>query len=161
MLTRQKAHLDLYARALEERNVTIEVSGAQAGPEEELRELILLLETLIDPGNPVNVVAVLTGLFFGLDHEQLAAHALAGGRFDFTYLPQDPGRTGDRSPGDAVPGDQASSDDIPRGNASGDAAPRGNASSDDDLAEDAPETEVARALATLHDWWKESRREPG
>ena len=49
VLTRKKAHLDLYARALEERNVTIEVSGAQAGPEEELRELVLLLETLIDP----------------------------------------------------------------------------------------------------------------
>ena len=157
VLTRQKAHLDLYARALEERNVTIEVSGAQAGPEEELRELILLLGTLIDPGNPVNVVAVLTGLFFGLDHEQLATYGLAGGRFDFTYLPKDPGRVEDASPGDAVPG--------------------GDASGDDGLAEDAPETEVARAsdtgevfcepgtevagaLATLHDWWKESRREP-
>ena len=113
VLTRQKAHLDLYARALEERNVTIEVSGARARPEEELRELILLLETLIDPGNSVNVVAVLTGLFFGLDHEQLAAHALGGGRFDFTYL-----------------------------------------------REDAPNGETARALATLHDWWRESRREP-
>ena len=113
VLTFQKAHLDLYARALEERNVTIEVSGAQAGPEEELRELILLLQTLIDPGNPVNVVAVLTGLFFGLDHEQLASHALAEGRFDFTWF-----------------------------------------------GEDAPDTEVTRALATLHDWWKESRREP-
>ena len=32
VLTRQKAHLDLYARALEERNVTIEVSGAAGGP---------------------------------------------------------------------------------------------------------------------------------
>lgn len=113
VLTRKKAHLDLYARALEERNVTIEVSGAQAGPEEELRELALLLETLIDPGNPVNVVAVLTGLFFGLDHEQLAQHALAGGRFDFT------------------------------------SRPRG-----------VPDSEVAEALAVLHEWWKESRREP-
>ena len=119
ILTHQKAHLDLYARALEERNVTIEVSGAQAGPEEELRELTLVLKTLIDPGDPVNVVAVLTGLFFGLDHEQLAAHALAGGRFDFTYPP-------------------------------GDAAPD----------ENAPDTEVTRALATLHAWWRESRREP-
>lgn len=115
VLTRQKRHLDLYARALERRNVTIEVSGAQAGPEEELRELILLLQTLIDPGDPVNVVAVLTGLFFGLDHEQLAQHALTGGRFEFT------------------------------------AAPRGD---------DAPDGEVARALATLHEWWKESRVEP-
>jgi ATP-dependent helicase/nuclease subunit A len=115
VLTRQKKHLDLYARALERRNVTIEVSGAQAGPEEELRELILLLRTLIDPGNPVNVVAVLTGLFFGLDHEQLAQHALTGGRFEFT------------------------------------AAPRGDG---------APDGEAARALATLHDWWKESRVEP-
>lgn len=113
VLTRKKAQLDRYARALEERNVTIDVSGAQAGPEEELRELILLLETLIDPGNPVSVVAVLTGLFFGLDHEMLVAHALAGGRFDFTFR-----------------------------------------------AEDAPDTEVTGALATLNDWWRESRRAP-
>ena len=122
VLTRKKAHLDLYARALEERNVTIEVSGAQAGPEEELRELVLLLETLIDPGNPVNVVAVLTGLFFGLDHEQLAQHALAGGRFDFTSRPRD----------------------------RGDVSPAG----------DTPAREVVEAIATLHEWWKESRREP-
>lgn len=124
VLTRKKAHLDLYARALEERNVTIEVSGAQAGPEEELRELVLLLETLIDPGNPVNVVAVLTGLFFGLDHEQLAEHALAGGRFDFTSGPRDRDRDEDGTAGDA------------------------------------PARQVAEALATLHEWWKESRREP-
>ena len=124
VLTRKKAHLDAYARALEERNVTIEVSGAQAGPEEELRELVLLLETLIDPGNPVNVVAVLTGLFFGLDHEQLAQHALAGGRFDFTSSPRDRDRDEDGSGGDT------------------------------------PAREVAEAIATLHEWWKESRREP-
>ncbi|MDE0073965.1 MAG: UvrD-helicase domain-containing protein [Gammaproteobacteria bacterium] len=129
VLTRKKAHLDAYARALEERNVTIEVSGAQAGPEEELRELVLLLETLIDPGNPVNVVAVLTGLFFGLDHEQLAQHALAGGRFDFTSRSRD--RDGDVSPRDE------------------DISPR-----------DASATEVVEAIATLHEWWKESRREP-
>lgn len=122
VLTRKKAHLDLYARALEERNVTIEVSGAQAGPEEELRELVLLLETLIDPGNPVNAVAVLTGLFFGLDHEQLAEHALAGGRFDFTSRPRD--RDGDGAGGDTS------------------------------------DSNVAEALAVLHEWWRESRREP-
>ncbi|MDE0358903.1 MAG: UvrD-helicase domain-containing protein [Gammaproteobacteria bacterium] len=124
VLTRKKAHLDLYARALEERNVTIEVSGAQAGPEEELRELALLLETLIDPGNPVNVVAVLTGLFFGLDHEQLAQHALAGGRFEFTSRPRNRDREEDGAGGDT------------------------------------PRTEVTKALAVLHEWWKESRREP-
>ena len=128
VLTRKKAHLDLYARALEERNVTIEVSGAQAGPEEELREVVLLLETLIDPGNPVNVVAVLTGLFFGLDHEQLAQHALAGGRFDFTSRPRDRGLDGDED-GDGSGGGM-------------------------------PDSKVAEALAVLHEWWKESRREP-
>ena len=124
VLTRKKAHLDLYARALEERNVTIEVSGAQAGPEEELRELVLLLQTLIDPGNPVNVVAVLTGLFFGLDHEQLAQHALTGGRFEFTSSPRDEDRDEDGPAGDT------------------------------------PAREVVEAITTLHEWWKESRREP-
>jgi ATP-dependent helicase/nuclease subunit A len=49
----------------------------------------VILECLIDPGDPVAVVAALVGLFFGLDYETLVAHRLEGGGFD-------PMRPGDR-----------------------------------------------------------------
>ena len=127
--------------------MTIEVSGAQAGPEEELHELKLLLETLIDPGNPVNVVAVLTGLFFGLDHEQLVRHALAGGRFDFTFRPRVEGREDDGSARDAPARREPGTSREPAGEGAG-------------RAGDPPAREVEEALDTLHEWWRESRREP-
>ena len=39
-------------------------------------ELTLLLESLSDPGNPVLTLAVLEGLFFGIDHDTLHEHAV-------------------------------------------------------------------------------------
>ncbi len=52
------------------------------GVELELEELLALLECMIDPTDPVKVVAVLVGLFFGLDHQRLVDHRLGGGSFD-------------------------------------------------------------------------------
>ena len=83
ILTRTKHYLAAYARALEARGVPVQVSGAGVGVEEEVRELVTLLVCMIDPTHPVKVVAVLVGLFFGLDHERLLAHRLAGGSFEF------------------------------------------------------------------------------
>lgn len=82
VLTRQKAALARYARALEARNLPVQVTGAGVGIEEELRELLALLHALADPGDAVGVVTVLTGLFFGLDLEALTDHRLRGGGFD-------------------------------------------------------------------------------
>jgi ATP-dependent helicase/nuclease subunit A len=86
ILTRTTHYLAAYARALEGRGVPVQVSGAGVGVELELRELVALLECMIDPTHPVKVVAVLVGLFFGLDHERLLAHRLAGGSFDVVGL---------------------------------------------------------------------------
>jgi ATP-dependent helicase/nuclease subunit A len=82
ILTRAKARLDEYARALEAHSLPVEVTGAGVGAEEEIRELIVVLESLLDPSNPVKVVAALVGLCFGLDYERLLAHRLEGGGFD-------------------------------------------------------------------------------
>lgn len=82
ILTRTTHYLATYARALEARGVPVQVSGAGVGVELELRELVTLLECMIDPTHPVKVVAVLVGLFFGLDHEHLVTHGLEGGSFD-------------------------------------------------------------------------------
>lgn len=81
ILTRTRHQLAAFAHALERNHVPYEISGAGIGLEEELRELILLLRALADPGNPVLTVAVLEGMFFGIDHNVLHEHALAGGHF--------------------------------------------------------------------------------
>jgi ATP-dependent helicase/nuclease subunit A len=82
VLTRTRLRLDRYAAALEARNLPVQVSGAGVGVEEVVAELKLLLEALADPDDAAKTVAVLVGLFFGLDHDQLLAHALAGRSFD-------------------------------------------------------------------------------
>jgi ATP-dependent helicase/nuclease subunit A len=91
ILTRTTHYLATYARALEAHGIPVQVSGAGVGAEREIRELATLLACMIDPTHPVKVVAVLVGLFFGLDHERLLAHRLAGGSFDVVR----PGRRGD------------------------------------------------------------------
>ncbi|HKJ01415.1 MAG TPA: UvrD-helicase domain-containing protein, partial [Longimicrobiales bacterium] len=82
VLTRVTRGLSVYARAMEEYGIPVQVTGAGVGVEHELEELLALLECMIDPTDPVKVVAVLVGLFFGVDHERLLAHRLAGGSFD-------------------------------------------------------------------------------
>lgn len=92
LLTNRKATLQVYARALEARDVPVEVSGSAVGLEEELHELVILLEALSDPSDPTLTVAVLLGLFFGLDYEQLLAHKVACGTLKdaFSFLREKP-----------------------------------------------------------------------
>jgi ATP-dependent helicase/nuclease subunit A len=77
LLTRNTRHLARYASALEARNVPMQVTGAGVGGPDsiELEEFRLLLRALVDPGDPTLVLAVLVGLFFGIDFEQLTQHA--------------------------------------------------------------------------------------
>ncbi|MGE0160277.1 MAG: UvrD-helicase domain-containing protein [Gemmatimonadales bacterium] len=82
VLARNKARLGAYARALEARDLPVEVTGAGVGAEEEIRELLVLLRCMIDPTNPVRVVAALVGLCFGIDYERLVVHRLEGGGLD-------------------------------------------------------------------------------
>jgi ATP-dependent helicase/nuclease subunit A len=91
VLTQQKRYLPRYARALEARGVPVQVTGAGLGIETELEELELLLRALADPGDATLTLAVLVGLFFGLDYEQLTTHvADGGGRLSFTHVPESP-----------------------------------------------------------------------
>ncbi len=88
ILARQKAELATYARELEAWRIPVQVTGAGVDRTEELQELLVLLEALADPTDPVRVVAVLVGLLFGLDHDQLVDWVLDAGaerrRFDIT-----------------------------------------------------------------------------
>jgi ATP-dependent helicase/nuclease subunit A len=85
ILTPNTTRLELYASQLESHDVPVQVTGAGVGEREELQELRLLLRALSDPGDATLTVAVLVGLFFGIDYEQLTAHAVdRSGRFRFT-----------------------------------------------------------------------------
>ncbi len=92
VLTKSKGRLEKYAKALEARGVPVDVSGAGVGLEDELRELVILLEALSDPSDATLTVAVLLGLFFGLDYEQLLAHKIACGDLKdaFSFLSEKP-----------------------------------------------------------------------
>ncbi len=76
VLARQKAELATYARTLEAWRIPVQVTGAGVDRTEELQELLVLLEALADPTDPVRVVAVLVGLLFGLEYDQLVDWAL-------------------------------------------------------------------------------------
>jgi ATP-dependent helicase/nuclease subunit A len=98
VLTRTKKWLTTYARAIEARNLPVQVTGAGISLAEELSELRLLLRALADPGDPVLTLAALVGLFFGLDFEQLAEHVLDRGRsLDFVDPPASPETAVDRA----------------------------------------------------------------
>ena len=76
VLARRKNWLSNYGTELEKRGIPFQVSGAGVDISEELQELVTILHALNDPQNTVHTVAVLVGLFFGIDHEQLTAHRL-------------------------------------------------------------------------------------
>ena len=82
VLTRNKARIDAYARALEARGLPVEVTGGGIGAEEEIHELLVILRCMVDPTNPVGVVAALVGLCFGIDYERLVVHREEGGSWD-------------------------------------------------------------------------------
>lgn len=82
ILTKVRARIEIYARALEAHSLPVQVTGAGVGVEEEIRELEVLLRCMIDPSNSVQVVAALVGLFFGIDYERLVSHRQEGGGFD-------------------------------------------------------------------------------
>jgi ATP-dependent helicase/nuclease subunit A len=94
VLTPNTRWLRDYAAALERRNIPVQVTGARVGGPDsvELHELRLLLRSLSDPGDSSLVVAVLVGLLFGIDYEQLAGHAesATGAPFSFTAFRAEP-----------------------------------------------------------------------
>ena len=81
VLTRTRKHLGIYARALEDRNLPVEVSGAGVGFEDELEALLLLFRCLADPAHEVRVVGVLTGPLFGVTLDRLVEYRDGKGSF--------------------------------------------------------------------------------
>lgn len=96
ILAYKKDALQEYARALEALGIPVQVTGGALGVDDDIADLILLLRALGDPDNPVLTLAVLVGSHFGLSHDQLYEHHLAGGTFAFNDRKEQPeGPVGD------------------------------------------------------------------
>jgi ATP-dependent helicase/nuclease subunit A len=88
ILFRYKKMMDLYARELELRGVPYEIAGGGAFSEsEDLRDLLPLLEAIVDPDDPVSLAATLRGPLFGVDDDALYRFHRAGGRFHLFVPP--------------------------------------------------------------------------
>lgn len=88
ILTRTRKYLSVYARALEDRGLPIEVSGTGVGFEDELRALLVLFRCLADPAHAVLVLAALTGPFFGLTLDRLVRYRDGGGGLAIDFEPE-------------------------------------------------------------------------
>jgi ATP-dependent helicase/nuclease subunit A len=66
VLTARRDALQHYATAIARHGLPVTTSGAALPQEWELRELVVLLQALADPSNPILVAAALEGLFVGL-----------------------------------------------------------------------------------------------
>lgn len=86
IVTRMKKHLALYAKKLGELGIPHQVTGGAAlGDIPELALLSQCLTAVLEPENPVALVAVLRGELFGLSDTDLYAFRRAGGRFDYRH----------------------------------------------------------------------------
>ena len=84
ILLRYKAHLPIYARALEARGIPYEISGGSAFNESrELAHLLNLLAAVADPEDQVSLVATLRGIFYGISDDLLYRFRIAGGFFSY------------------------------------------------------------------------------
>ena len=87
ILTRTRKFLSVYARALEDRNLPVEVSGTGVGFEDELRAFLLLFKCLADPEHRTRVLAALTGPFFGLSLDRIVRYRDNGGSLSIDFKP--------------------------------------------------------------------------
>jgi len=82
ILLRKKKDMKVYARAFEDQQIPVEVSGAGAfGDSQEVLQLALLLRAIADPQDGVSLVGVLRGPLFGLSDRDLFAYRQADGWF--------------------------------------------------------------------------------
>ena len=84
ILFRYKKNMDIYARSLEAKGIPYEVSGSDAfSASPDIAAIVVLLQALLDPTDPVHAVAALRGIFFGVSDQQLLDYRSAGGTLDY------------------------------------------------------------------------------
>jgi ATP-dependent helicase/nuclease subunit A len=84
VVTRNRKHLSVYARTLQEYGVPHQVTGGSVMNEViELKMLHACLNAVLHPDDPVSLVGVLRGELFGVSDPALYAFKKAGGRFSY------------------------------------------------------------------------------
>ncbi len=84
IIVRFKKNIAIYARELERLGIPYRITGqSDISEASEICELLIVLQALADPDNPVYLAAVLRGLFYGLSDNLLYRFKQAGGRFSF------------------------------------------------------------------------------
>jgi ATP-dependent helicase/nuclease subunit A len=84
ILLRYKEDMDTYAAALEEKGIPYLITGGQGlSSSQELKDLLLILQALQDPTDPVKLLAALRGFYFGISDNDLYQFKKAGGVFHF------------------------------------------------------------------------------
>ena len=84
IITRYKKDMACYARELENLGIPYRITGqSNISEAEEITELLLVLQAVADPDNPVYLAAVLRGLYYGLSDDQLYRFKRTGGSFNF------------------------------------------------------------------------------
>ena len=89
ILLRYKSYMDVYARALEEQGIPFRIAGSGGfSGSPEIAELLKIFKALLDPDDPVRLVAVLRGKPFGFSDNQLWLFRKAGRHFNiYSDLP--------------------------------------------------------------------------
>lgn len=82
ILLRYKDSMDVYAKALEERKIPFQIAGGSGfSGSQEIRDLLNVFHAILDPGDPVHLLAVLRGELFGVSDNVLWKYKNAGGSF--------------------------------------------------------------------------------
>jgi len=90
ILLRYRKKMDIYARALEKKNIPFEITGGDAfSKSEDIHEIVNLVKALNSPDNMIYTVAVLRGLFFGISDDELFNFKKSRGRFNFLGKKED------------------------------------------------------------------------
>jgi len=93
ILLRYRKKMDIYARALEKKNIPFEITGGDAfSKSEDIHEIVNLVKALNSPDNMIYTVAVLRGLFFGISDDELFNFKKSRGRFNFLGKKEDLGK---------------------------------------------------------------------
>ncbi len=84
VITPRLKHLHLYAKALQDLDIPYEVTGsATVNESEQVSILLSVISSLVEPHNPLHLLAVLRGPMFGLSDQQLYDFKTKGGIFSF------------------------------------------------------------------------------
>ncbi len=83
IILKYKELMEIYARALEELNIPVIITGGSSLKNSlEIDELLKIAQAVVDPDNQVNLTAVLRGMFFGISDDELYRFKKGGGTFN-------------------------------------------------------------------------------